>query len=256
MPDYAKIEKELRAAALKYPGTYEETPWGDRVTKVKGKIFVFVSAGHEKGKLSFTTKLPISGSMALQFPFAKPTGYGLGKSGWVSASFKDDEDVPVGLLLEWLDESYRAIAPKTLVKQLDGGAAAPSKETPRKPKKPTAKPAGTVLLVGDDPLRLDRAKKALGGKATVASPDDDLVAKVTTKPPRAVIVDLGRRPDLALEVGAALARLDRAPVLFAGARDAATVKKVKKLGCVARKEPPGDEAVLEELAKLSVAKKR
>ena len=29
------------------------------------------------------------------------------------------DEVPVDLLEEWIDESYRAVAPKTLVKQLD-----------------------------------------------------------------------------------------------------------------------------------------
>src|SRR5215831_5255367 len=30
------IAKKLREAALEYPETYEEQPWGDRVVKVKG----------------------------------------------------------------------------------------------------------------------------------------------------------------------------------------------------------------------------
>lgn len=36
----------------------------------------------------------------------------------MSAKFGTKDDVPVDLLLEWLDESYRAIAPKKLVKAL------------------------------------------------------------------------------------------------------------------------------------------
>ena len=46
------------------------------------------------------------------FSFATPAGYGLGKSGWVSAHFEKKDDVPVGLLEQWIDESYAAIAPK------------------------------------------------------------------------------------------------------------------------------------------------
>jgi predicted DNA-binding protein (MmcQ/YjbR family) len=57
--------------------------------------------------------------MALTLPFASATRYGLGKSGWVSAKFAADEEIPTQLLLEWIDESYRAIAPKKLVAQLD-----------------------------------------------------------------------------------------------------------------------------------------
>ena len=30
--------------ALSYPGAHEEFPWGERVVKVKGKVFVFLGA--------------------------------------------------------------------------------------------------------------------------------------------------------------------------------------------------------------------
>src|SRR5262249_32771823 len=80
-PTLASHMKTLRAAALAYPGAVEEFPWGDRVFKVRKKIFVFINV-HE-GKLYVTAKLPASGKMALLLPFASPTGYNLGKSGWV-----------------------------------------------------------------------------------------------------------------------------------------------------------------------------
>jgi hypothetical protein len=51
----------------------------------------------------------------LLFPFAKPTEYGLGKSGWVTADFSNGEPPPLELLKAWIDESYRAQAPKKLV---------------------------------------------------------------------------------------------------------------------------------------------
>ena len=52
-------------------------------------------------------------------PFAKPTGYGLGKSGWVTATFAAGDEPPVEMFKAWIDESYRAQAPKKLVKSLD-----------------------------------------------------------------------------------------------------------------------------------------
>jgi predicted DNA-binding protein (MmcQ/YjbR family) len=52
------------------------------------------------------------------FAFASPTGYGLGKSGWITARFGKKDKVPLGLLEAWIDESYRAIAPKAVVKSL------------------------------------------------------------------------------------------------------------------------------------------
>ena len=128
----------LRAFALGYPGAHEEFPWGERVAKVKGKVFVFL--GREEDGLGLAVKLPRSATMALGLPFASPTPYGLGKSGWVSVQFAKGEKPPLDLLRAWIDESYRAVAPKTLVKQLDGGAApAPAAAKPAKVKAPAKK---------------------------------------------------------------------------------------------------------------------
>ena len=112
------IEAVLRDYALGFPETHEDHPWGHIAVKVKGKAFVFL--GGEKGakELSLSVKLPQSRDMAADLPFAEPTGYGLGKSGWVTARFEKVGDVPVDLLKSWIEESYRAIAPKKLVKEL------------------------------------------------------------------------------------------------------------------------------------------
>jgi hypothetical protein len=45
--------------------------------------------------------------------------YGVGKYGWVSASYSEAELPPIDLFREWIDESYRAQAPKKLVRELD-----------------------------------------------------------------------------------------------------------------------------------------
>lgn len=105
----------LRALALSYPEAHEDFPWGETVIKVKKKVFLFLGKGEP---LSLSVKLPQSNAMALSLPFATPTGYGLGKSGWVTASFEKRKP-PLDLLAAWIDESYRAVAPKTLVKKLD-----------------------------------------------------------------------------------------------------------------------------------------
>jgi predicted DNA-binding protein (MmcQ/YjbR family) len=55
---------------------------------------------------------------ALMLPFAEPTHYGLGKSGWVTAQFGVRDEIPLALLREWIDESYRAVAPKKLIAQI------------------------------------------------------------------------------------------------------------------------------------------
>ena len=50
-------------------------------------------------------------------------GYGLGKSGWVSFSPSDEAIPSLDQLKEWVEESYRAQAPKRLVKELDARGA-------------------------------------------------------------------------------------------------------------------------------------
>src|SRR5690242_10593663 len=85
-------EKQLRDFALRYPDTAEEFPWGERVIKVNKKIFV--TFGRPDGDLSMSMKLPNSGVAALTLPFAEPTGYGLGKSGWVTARFNSNQKPP------------------------------------------------------------------------------------------------------------------------------------------------------------------
>jgi predicted DNA-binding protein (MmcQ/YjbR family) len=109
-----KAETALRKFALGFPDAREEFPWGDRVVKVGKKVFVFMGTT-EDGGFGLSVKLPATGPMALLLPFASPTGYGLGKSGWVSAQFGPKDAPPLDLLRAWIDESYRAIAPKKLV---------------------------------------------------------------------------------------------------------------------------------------------
>jgi predicted DNA-binding protein (MmcQ/YjbR family) len=115
-PGPNRYEAALRKHALSFPETREEFPWGHRAIKVKSKTFVFLST--EDSGLQLSVKLPRSRGAALTLPFAEPTHYGLGKSGWVTASFGRKEKPPLDLLREWIEESYRAIAPKKLVASL------------------------------------------------------------------------------------------------------------------------------------------
>lgn len=113
------FERALRDYALGLPETHEDFPWGERVIKVRKKVFLFM--GHGGGGLTLSVKLPESQTVALMLPFTEPTGYGLGKSGWVSASFEAKDRPPLDMLLEWVEESYRAVAPKKLVAALSEG---------------------------------------------------------------------------------------------------------------------------------------
>jgi len=107
-----KIEAEIRKFALAYPETREDFPWGHSAFKVKEKAFVFM--GGEKDEVSFSVKLPQSRDIAVDLPFTEPTGYGLGKSGWVTVTVRKDTKITLDLIKAWIDESFRAVAPKRL----------------------------------------------------------------------------------------------------------------------------------------------
>jgi predicted DNA-binding protein (MmcQ/YjbR family) len=116
-PDSRSLEGRLRAHALSFPETTEEFPWGERAIKVRGKAFIFLRA--EGAGVSFSVKLPISAAEALELPFAEPTHYGLGKHGWVTFKVDATRDAPLPTFTAWIEESYRAVAPKKLVAALD-----------------------------------------------------------------------------------------------------------------------------------------
>ncbi len=109
--------KELRAFALTLPETNEEFPWGDPVVKVRKKIFIFLGQGTAPD-LKIGLKLYESNHAALGVPGAVPTGYGLGKTGWVTIPIGGGVP-PKDILIEWVAESYRLIAPKKLVARLN-----------------------------------------------------------------------------------------------------------------------------------------
>lgn len=116
---HQRAEAELRQRALAYPEASEDFPWGERVVKVRGKVFVFMGHDDAEGGVGIGVKLPESRDEALTFPFVTPSGYGLGRHGWVDVSVPLDVEPPVEILSDWIDESYRAVAPKRLVHELD-----------------------------------------------------------------------------------------------------------------------------------------
>jgi predicted DNA-binding protein (MmcQ/YjbR family) len=127
------ILKELRKFGLAYPGAHTKSPWpGHLDLAVNDKTFAYLSIEGEP--FSIGCKLPQSASMALMLPGTSPTPYGLGKSGWVTAQFPDGKVPPIEVLKAWIDESYRAQAPKKLIASMTTGAV-----TAAKSKKPANK---------------------------------------------------------------------------------------------------------------------
>ncbi|MCE9670720.1 MmcQ/YjbR family DNA-binding protein [Myxococcus stipitatus] len=123
-------EARLREVMLALPDATEEFPWGHRTAKVKGKMFAILVLDGEG--LRVTAKLPRTHEAALMLPFAAPTGYGLGKSGWVTATFPGGQAVPVELLALWIHESFQAVAPKAVLARLEAGGSPGVKKSTRK----------------------------------------------------------------------------------------------------------------------------
>jgi len=107
--------EELRAWGLGLPGAHRKSPWPDHDDlAVKDKTFAYLPVAGAEFRLG--VKLPYTGARVLDLPF------GLGKSGWVYLKPPEDEIPPLDQLKEWVEESYRAQAPRRLVKELDGRA--------------------------------------------------------------------------------------------------------------------------------------
>lgn len=108
----------LKQFAMQYPEAESKSPWPDHSDAVvRGKTFVYLNA-RGLPDLKISCKLPFTASTALEMPGVEPTGWGLGKSGWVTATFEPGVEVPIETLKLWIDESYRAQAPKKLVAQI------------------------------------------------------------------------------------------------------------------------------------------
>jgi predicted DNA-binding protein (MmcQ/YjbR family) len=114
-----RTRTRLLAYSRSLPGATEDHPWGDEsVAKVNGKIFVFFGAGEGTPTIAIAVKLDESLEQALAVPGASPTGYGLGRAGWVTVPLQRTTP-PLDVLKDWIEESYRRVAPKRLVRELD-----------------------------------------------------------------------------------------------------------------------------------------
>jgi predicted DNA-binding protein (MmcQ/YjbR family) len=109
--------RRIREFALGFPGAYEDHPWGEDVAKVNKKIFVFLGL-EDSPNPGMSVKLRESHEQALSIPGTGPTGYGLGRGGWVDVPFHDTTP-PLDVLKDWVEESYRLVAPKRLLAELD-----------------------------------------------------------------------------------------------------------------------------------------
>ena len=112
----------MRNIALAYPEAREAVAPGERVILVRNRPFLLLRG--EGGQWGLSARLPQSREV-LRLPFAEPVRYRLGKSDWVAARFGPTDEAPLELLWEWIDESYRATAPKRLLADIPGPPGGP-----------------------------------------------------------------------------------------------------------------------------------
>ena len=110
------LRVRLLEFALSLPEAVQDQPWeDDTVAKVRRKIFVFFGG---PSSTRMTVKLAESHAHALSIEGAQPSAYGLGKSGWVTVPLAAD-GVDLALLRDWIEESFRIVAPKRLLAEID-----------------------------------------------------------------------------------------------------------------------------------------
>jgi predicted DNA-binding protein (MmcQ/YjbR family) len=114
--------EQVRSFAIGLPQAHEDYPWGELVVKVNGKVCVFLGGDQADAPPSMSVKLRDSHDQALDTPGAAPTGYGLGRAGWVSVPLGAGSP-PIGVLRDWVEESYRIVAPKRVAARLDAERA-------------------------------------------------------------------------------------------------------------------------------------
>lgn len=118
-----ELRAELRDRALTLPEAWVDHPWGETVVKVGKKVFVFLGVDDGSHPPTLGVKLTASHDQALTVPGSAPMGYGLGRAGWVTLAL-ETEPLPTDVLIDWVEESYRAVAPKRLAAALEATADA------------------------------------------------------------------------------------------------------------------------------------
>lgn len=88
---------------------------GEPTFRVRGKNFIFTN----RAASGMSVKLSKEEATAVVAtdPGATPTGYGLGRHGWVSIEVAEDaDDARWTVVEEWVRTSYALVAPKSLAK--------------------------------------------------------------------------------------------------------------------------------------------
>jgi predicted DNA-binding protein (MmcQ/YjbR family) len=122
MGNMERLEKIV--ARLPQAERVDVAEWGDHPTfRVNGKNFVF----SDQAATQLSLKLPKEEAAAVVAtdPTVVPTGYGLGRHGWIAVTLDDPaDDDRWQLVEEWVRTSFTLVAPKKLARQVEAEDAA------------------------------------------------------------------------------------------------------------------------------------
>ena len=107
----------LKSFALGLPGAWPDNPWGDSVVKVGKKIFVFLGESEEDSGI--TVKVPESHDHAMSFDRCHADRLRARQGGLGDDPRRRLADDDAEVLHDFVEESYRNVAPKKLIKELD-----------------------------------------------------------------------------------------------------------------------------------------
>jgi predicted DNA-binding protein (MmcQ/YjbR family) len=89
--------------------------WDDEPTfRVRGKTFIFTDP--KVRALSVKLSKEEAAAVVATDPLAEPTGYGLGRSGWISVQVGKGGRDRWALVEEWVRTSYTLVAPRSLAR--------------------------------------------------------------------------------------------------------------------------------------------
>lgn len=102
------ITKKLQSFALTFPDVTEGASCVNRAFKAKKKNFVFI--GEKATAVKVMLKLSPSLEEASAMAAKDPSGYAVGKSGWVTVRFDAKTPPPLKTMEAWIAESYSVLA--------------------------------------------------------------------------------------------------------------------------------------------------
>jgi predicted DNA-binding protein (MmcQ/YjbR family) len=104
----------LRKLASKWPETQELETWGHPTFRVGEKIFASYGESEEGPRIGVKATKPDQ-AVLIEDPRIEVAKY-VGRHGWISLHA---DRLQWGFIAELVEQSYRLIAPKRLVRQLD-----------------------------------------------------------------------------------------------------------------------------------------